>query len=151
MANKLYLNEGEFKFKDISLEAGIEANDRWNTGVTVVDINGDGWLDLYVCSARELGEKKRENLLFVNQGIDANGVPKFIEMASEYGIAESGNSMGASFFDYNKDGFLDLYVLNNEQTHTTPTNYRKKSLMAPRSVMIAFIKTMEMGLLPMLP
>jgi enediyne biosynthesis protein E4 len=126
VANKLYLNEGGFKFKDISLEAGIEANDRWNTGVTVVDINADGWLDIYVCSAREPGEKKRENLLFVNQGIDANGVPKFIEMATKYGIAEAGNSMGASFFDYNKDGFLDLYVLNNEQTHTTPTNYRKK-------------------------
>ena len=124
--NKLYLNEGGFKFKDISLDSGIEANDRWNTGVVVVDINGDSWLDIYVCSARESDKKKRENLLFVNQGVDSEGVPKFIEMASKYGIAESGNSMGAAFFDYDKDGFLDLYVLNNEQTHTAPTNYRKK-------------------------
>lgn len=124
--NKLYLNEGGFKFKDISLDSGIEANERWNTGVVVVDINGDGWLDIYVCSARESDKKKRENLLFVNQGVDSDGVPKFLEMAAKYGIAEPGNSMGAAFFDYDKDGFLDLYVLNNEQTHTAPTNYRKK-------------------------
>ncbi len=124
--NKLYLNKGSFTFDDVSVKAGIEANDRWNTGVTVVDIDHNGLLDIYVCSAREESLEKRENLLFVNQGIDGEGVPIFKEMARKYGIAEQGNSMGATFFDYDKDGDLDLYVLNNEQVHVLPTNYRKK-------------------------
>ncbi|MCJ7465302.1 MAG: VCBS repeat-containing protein, partial [Maribacter sp.] len=124
--NKLYLNKGQFHFEDVSKVAGIEATDRWNTGVTIVDINNDGLLDIYVCSAREKDHKKRANLLFVNQGIDNNGVPEFKEAAKEYGIAEMGNSMGAAFFDYDKDGYLDLYVLNNGQIHTLPGNYREK-------------------------
>lgn len=124
--NKLYLNLGGFKFKDVSSVAGIEAKDRWNTGATVVDINTDGLLDIYVCAARETDLSKRANLLFVNQGMDSNGVPRFKELAKQYKIDESGNSMGAAFFDYDKDGLLDLYVLNNEQVHVLPTNYRKK-------------------------
>ncbi len=124
--NKLYLNKGSFHFEDVSQVAGIEAADRWNTGVTIVDINSDGLLDMYVCSAREKDRNKKANLLFVNQGIDDNGIPKFKEMAKKYGIAEMGNSMGAAFFDYDKDGYLDLYVLNNEQIHTLPGNYRAK-------------------------
>ena len=126
VANKLYLNQSGFKFKDVSLEAGIEAKDNWCTGVAVVDINHDQKLDLYVCSAMSENHGKRANKLFVNQGLNSEGIPVFKEMAREYGIADSGNSMGAAFFDYDKDGLLDLYVLNNEQTHILPTNYRKK-------------------------
>lgn len=126
VANKLYLNQGKFQFKDVSSVAGIEAGDRWSTAVTLVDINHDGWLDVYVCAAMNTSPALRANLLFVNQGLNEEGLPVFTEKAASYGIAEAGNSMGAAFFDYDKDGFLDLYVLNNEQTHTLPTNYRPK-------------------------
>ncbi len=126
VANKMYLNQGKFRFKDVSAFAGIEAADRWSTAVTLVDINHDGWLDVYVCAAMNSSATLRANQLFVNQGLNEDGLPEFTEMAASYGIAETGNSMGAAFFDYDKDGHLDLYVLNNEQTHTLPTNYRPK-------------------------
>lgn len=126
VANKLYLNQGNFEFEDISSNAGIEAADQWSTGSVAVDINGDGWMDIYVASAMKLGIGERNNLLFVNQGKNAAGIVTFIEMASEYGIADAGNSMGAAFIDYDLDGDLDLYVLNNEQSISVPTNYRQK-------------------------
>ncbi|AEM69607.1 ASPIC/UnbV domain protein [Allomuricauda ruestringensis DSM 13258] len=126
VANQLYLNEGDFKFKEVGKDSGIGAENNWCTGVAVVDINLDGWLDAYVCTAMKEKGGQRRNLLFVNQGSDKNGVPKFREMAAEYGIDDSGNSMNATFFDYDKDGFLDLYVLNNQQVHTLPSNYRPK-------------------------
>ena len=126
VGNSLYLNEGDFKFRDVSSTAAITAADRWSTGVAVVDINADGWQDIYVCAAMSPTPEKRANMLFVNQGPDDNGIPVFREMAQDYGIAETGNSMGAAFFDYDRDGYLDLYVLNNEQVHTLPTNYRQK-------------------------
>ncbi|MCR9013470.1 FG-GAP-like repeat-containing protein [Aquiflexum gelatinilyticum] len=126
VANKLYLNEGKFKFKDVSLISGIEAKDRWSTGVTVVDINADGFLDVYVCGAMFKSPDKRANMLFVNQGLNEEGIPTFIESAAQYGIAGADNSMMATFFDYNNDGLLDLYVLNNEQSKSIPSNYREK-------------------------
>ncbi|SDZ38261.1 MULTISPECIES: VCBS repeat-containing protein [Rhodonellum] len=126
VSNKLYLNKGKLKFQDISQEAGVEASDSWSTGVTVVDINGDGLLDIYVSAAMYKEPTKRANMLFVNQGLNENGVPVFEELAHQFGIAETGNSMGATFFDYNNDGFLDLYVLNNEQSKAVPSNYRQK-------------------------
>jgi enediyne biosynthesis protein E4 len=126
VGNKLYLNEGNFKFKDITDISGTEAGDRWSTGVTVVDINGDGWLDIYVCAAMYKDQERRKNMLFVNQGLNENGIPFFKESAAAFGIAESGNSMMATFFDYDLDGDLDLYVLNNEQSKSIPSNYRDK-------------------------
>ena len=126
VANKLYLNQGDFKFKDISKESGIEALNKWNTGIALADINNDGFLDIYVCSAMLTKEEDKKNLLFINQGLDKNNVPHFKNMAKEYGLEESGNSMGAAFFDYDKDGLLDLYVLNNVDIHVLPANYRKK-------------------------
>jgi hypothetical protein len=126
VANALYLNEGNFHFKDISKEAGIGASEKWSTGVAVMDINSDGWSDVYVCAAMHKDSSLRKNMLFVNQGLNANGVPTFLEKAGQYGIDDPKNSMNATFFDYDKDGLLDLYVLNNEQVHTLPTNYRPK-------------------------
>jgi hypothetical protein len=126
VSNKLYLNQGEFKFRDISSIAGIEASNRWSTGTTAVDINEDGWMDIYVATAMMKGEGERNNLLFVNQGLDSDGNLTFKEMASQYGIADPGNGMGAAFIDYDLDGDLDLYVLNNEQSRTIPSNYREK-------------------------
>lgn len=124
--NRLYLNQGNFRFKDISETAGIMAKDKWCTGSVIVDINLDGLPDIYVAAAMKKGPGERNNLLFVNQGIDANGHVSFKEMASQYGIADPGNSMGAAFVDYDLDGDLDLYVLNNEQVVAKPTNFRTK-------------------------
>ena len=126
VSNKLYLNQGDFKFKDISKVSGIEAPNKWNTGIAVVDINNDNLLDIYVCSAMLTEEEGKKNLMFINQGLDENQIPRFKNMAKEYGIEEPGNSMGATFFDYDKDGLLDLYVLNNVDIHVLPANYRSK-------------------------
>ncbi|GAA0881006.1 VCBS repeat-containing protein [Algoriphagus jejuensis] len=126
VANRLYLNEGEFKFKDISEASGIMAETRWCTGSIVVDINLDGWPDIYVATAMKKGPGERNNLLFVNQGKNASGAVFFKEMAADYGIADPGNGMGAAFLDYDLDGDLDLYVLNNEQLTAKPTNFRPK-------------------------
>ncbi|WP_296697636.1 VCBS repeat-containing protein [Algoriphagus sp.] len=126
VANKLFLNQGNFKFRDISSIAGIEASDRWCTGTTAIDINGDGLMDIYVAAAMMKGPGQRNNLLFVNKGVDKDGNVSFEEMASQYGIADAGNGMGAAFIDYDLDGDLDLYVLNNEQSKVTPSNYREK-------------------------
>ncbi|MEB2780988.1 VCBS repeat-containing protein [Algoriphagus sp. C2-6-M1] len=126
VSNKLYLNQGKFKFEDVTETAGVAAASQWCTGSVVVDINGDGWMDIYVASAMKLGPGERNNLLFVNQGKDASGKITFKEMASEYGIADSGNAMWAAFIDYDLDGDLDLYVLNNEQSPSVPSNYRLK-------------------------
>ncbi len=126
VSNKLYLNSGKFNFEDVTEAAGVAAANQWCTGAVVVDINGDGWMDIYVASAMKLGPGERNNLLFVNQGKDASGTITFKEMASEYGIADSGNAMWAAFVDYDLDGDLDLYVLNNEQSRNVPSNYRLK-------------------------
>lgn len=124
VANKLYLNQGDFQFTDVSEVAGIGAKDKWSTGVAIVDINGDGWPDIYVCAAMDT--QNRRNMLFVNKGLNEEGIPIFKELAGQFGIAEEGNSMGAAFFDYDRDGHLDLYVLNNEQSNILPGNYRDK-------------------------
>jgi hypothetical protein len=126
VANRLYLYQGEFEFTDVSEQSGILAADKWCTGSVVVDINNDGWPDIYVAAAMKKGPGERNNLLFVNQGKDAQGNISFKEMASQYGIADPGNSMGAAFLDYDLDGDLDLYVLNNEQLAAKPTNFRAK-------------------------
>ncbi|PIB38788.1 VCBS repeat-containing protein [Maribacter sp. 4G9] len=126
VSNKLYINEGDFKFTDISKKANIEGNDKWSTGIALVDINRDGFLDIYVCAAMLESKEEKANMLYVNQGPNENGIPTFKEMAKDYGIADNNNSMGATFFDYDKDGLLDLYVLNNVDIHVLPSNYREK-------------------------
>ncbi len=112
--NRLYLNQGEFQFKDVTEAAGVAASEVWSTGVTVIDINQDGLLDIYVSvgGPPEVG-KKRANRLYVHQGFDADGTPTFDEQAAEYGIADTSYTTQAAFLDYDQDGDLDLYVLNN--------------------------------------
>ena len=124
--NKLYLNKGGFHFQDISETANVNVQGRWNSGVAIVDINNDGWMDIYVCATTHKSEESRRNMLFVNQGVDASGNLKFEESASKYKIDYPGNSIMAAFFDYDKDGDLDLYILENTMLAGVPINYRPK-------------------------
>jgi hypothetical protein len=111
--NRLYLNKGHFQFQDITDEAGVGGKGYWATGVTMADVNGDGLLDIYVCYAGNIPGKRRANELYINQGLDKNGVPTFKEMAAEYGLADEGYSTQAAFFDYDHDGKLDMFLINN--------------------------------------
>src|SRR5512133_3234429 len=104
----LYLNKGDFIFEDISETAGIQGNGKWSTGVSFADVNADGWLDIYVCNSGNLGGAENNNKLYIN-----NGNLTFTERAEELGIGGTGNSTQGVFFDYDKDGDLDLYLLNN--------------------------------------
>ena len=106
--NKLYLNKGDWKFEDITMKAGVACPDIWSSGAIFADINGDGLLDLYVCKAGKPGGKNRHNELFIN-----NGDLTFTEASKEYGLDITGLSVHAAFFDYDKDGDLDAYLLNN--------------------------------------
>ncbi len=114
VSNKLYLNKGDMKFDDVTKEAGVAGSGGWGRGVAVVDINNDGLLDIYVCYTLLNDSAKRRNLLYVNQGIDKNGVPHFKEMGKEYGLDIHVHSTMASFFDYDNDGDLDMYLTVNE-------------------------------------
>ncbi|CAN5585533.1 VCBS repeat-containing protein [soil metagenome] len=111
---RLYLNQGSFHFRDITAAAGIRyRNDSWTTGVTLADVNGDGLLDIYICKAGPGDAASRANELWINQGLNTNGIPTFKEMAASYGVADGGYSTQAIFFDYDGDGKLDLFVLRN--------------------------------------
>ena len=109
---RLYLNLGQFRFRDITQEAGVAEQDRWTTGVTLADVNGDGLLDIYVCHAGLKSGAARANTLYINQGL-RDGIPRFREMAAQYGIADTGYSTQAAFFDYDGDGDLDLFLIRN--------------------------------------
>ena len=108
VGNKLYLNKGNFVFEDVTERAGVACTGSWSTGVSIADVNGDGWLDIYVCKSGDPNSKNRHNELFIN-----NGDMTFTEKAAEYGLADVGLSNHASFFDYDRDGDLDCYLLNN--------------------------------------
>ncbi|WP_259066709.1 VCBS repeat-containing protein [Mucilaginibacter sp. X4EP1] len=120
--NKLYINKGNMKFVDVTKEAGVEGLGGWGRGVAVVDINNDGLLDIYVCNTLLDDSTKRRNLLYINQGPDKNGVPHFKEMAKEYGLDIKLYSTMASFFDYDNDGDLDMYLTVNAAKSTDNTS-----------------------------
>ncbi|HPH18209.1 MAG TPA: VCBS repeat-containing protein, partial [Haliscomenobacter sp.] len=107
-SNRLYLNKGNFQFEDITQKAGLSTKNVWSSGVAMVDINGDGLLDIYVCKSGKPEGNRRYNELFIN-----NGDLTFTEKAAEYGLADLGLSSHAAFFDYDRDGDLDCYLLNN--------------------------------------
>ena len=125
VSGKLFLNKGNLKFEDVT-EKSKTTTDKWCTGVSIVDINQDGWNDIYLCVAGPHAKEKRGNLLFINQGLDKNGVPVFKEEAEAYGIADTGYSTMGAFFDYDKDGDLDLYLLTNNIEKYNRNNLRKK-------------------------
>ncbi|MEP4094357.1 VCBS repeat-containing protein [Reichenbachiella sp.] len=117
-SNKLYLNQGNFKFKDITASAGVEGKLGWTTGTTMIDINNDGYLDIYVSKSGSLKDHKlRENLLFVNQGDET-----FLEQAGDWRLNDAGFGTQGYFFDYDKDGDLDLYQVNHRADFENNTN-----------------------------
>jgi enediyne biosynthesis protein E4 len=118
--NKLYLNEGQFRFKDITTTAGVAGTRSWSTGVSMADVNGDGWLDIYVCNSGDIKGDNKQNELFIN-----NGDNTFTERAEEYNVADKGYTTHAAFFDYDKDDDLDLYILNNSYQAIGSFNLRK--------------------------
>jgi len=120
--NQLYLNKGNFQFENITEKAGVAGKKSWSTGVVLVDINADGLLDIYVCNAGYSPDETPENELFINQG-NQNGVPVFVEKAAEYGLNEDGYTTHAAFFDYDADGDLDCYILNNSFMPVNTLNY----------------------------
>ncbi len=124
--NALYLNQGNLRFKEVTSEAQVTGEGKWCSGIAIVDINEDGWLDIYVSATLKKDSLSRKNLLYVNTGLNDYGVPVFTESASAYGIADAGNTTQAAFFDYDLDGDLDLYLLTNVINMSVPTNYRKK-------------------------
>lgn len=112
-ANRLYLNEGEFQFRDVTEAAGVADREGWTTGVTMADVNGDGRLDLYVCRSGWMEDEARRNKLYINQGTDEDGVPQFEEQAAAYGLDDPAYTTHATFFDYDRDGDLDVYLVNH--------------------------------------
>jgi len=120
-ANKLYLNKGDFKFEDISGSAGIIPDDKWNTGVTFADVNNDGWLDIYVCSSGHMGTGTRKNKLYIN-----NRDLTFSEEADQYGLGISAYTTQVSFFDYDLDGDLDCFMINNSPIPINQLNFANR-------------------------
>ncbi|WP_408641462.1 FG-GAP repeat domain-containing protein [Spirosoma telluris] len=112
--NQLYINKGGLKFTDVTATAGVAGREGpWRTGVSMADVNGDGRLDLFVCYSGSLPPQKRIPQLFINEGPDAQGIPRFSEQTAQYGLDRPGQSTQASFFDYDRDGDLDLFLLNH--------------------------------------
>jgi hypothetical protein len=122
VSSRLYLNLGNLKFKDITETAGV-GTDRWMTGIAMADVNGDGWLDIYVCSAGSPKSSQRTNRLFVN-----NGNATFTELAHHWGLDYNGYSTQAAFFDYDKDGDLDMYLLNHDHQVRSLNDPKVKSV-----------------------
>ncbi len=113
VASRLYLNRGDWTFDEVAEEAGVAAAGLWNTGVTMADVNGDGLLDIYVCRSAAADPARRKNLLFINDSDSSSGKVTFTEQADAYGLADPGYSTQAAFFDYDRDGDLDMYLLNH--------------------------------------
>ena len=122
VSSKLFLNKGKMKFEDITQKAGL-ATDSWCTGVSVVDINNDGWPDIYVSVSGKVSGEKRKNLLFINQHNLT-----FKEEAAAYSLADTSYSTQAVFFDYDKDGKLDMYLLNHNLTDNRPNDIKDKKV-----------------------
>src|SRR5258705_2214070 len=110
--NRLYINKGQMKFADVTDLAQIPNDGGWTTGISVVDINNDGLLDIYVCRVGNFETLKSRNLLLINKGIK-NGIPSFTDEAPAYGLDFSGFSTQAAFFDYDLDGDLDMFLMNH--------------------------------------
>lgn len=123
--NKLYLNKGSLKFEDVTTAAKIPQDGGWSTGVSVVDINNDGLLDIYICRVGKYEVLQSKNQFLICKGIDKNGVPYYADEASQLGLAFSGFSTQTAFFDYDLDGDLDMYLMNHSLRFNGTFNERK--------------------------
>ncbi len=145
--NKLYLNKGNFEFEDITSKSGLFQDSMWSTGIVMVDINGDGWLDLYVCNSGHMQGGKRKNQLFINQHLTAAahaGGPSLVtfkEEAAAYGLDISGYCTQSSFFDYDLDGDLDCFIINNSPVPINTLGYKNRRDLADKDWSVAgFLK-----------
>jgi hypothetical protein len=129
--NKLYLNQGALKFKDVTAESQLQQDKGWSTGVSVVDINNDGLLDIYICKVGNYEMLHAKNQLLVCKGI-VNGVPRYEDQAAKYGLDFSGFSTQAAFFDYDQDGDLDMFLLNHS-VHQNGTFAPRKDFLGTYS------------------
>jgi enediyne biosynthesis protein E4 len=136
-ANKLYLNKGNWKFEDISVKAGFTDKTQWSTGVVLVDINNDGWLDIFVSNSGSMKDSSlRKNQLFIN-----NHDLTFTESAEKYGLANTGYTTQVSFFDYDMDGDLDCFIINNSPIPVSTLNYaNQRDLPAANWPVADFLK-----------
>ncbi len=125
--NKLYLNKGNMKFEDITTKAGAGCKEGWKTGTTMADVNGDGFLDIYVCKSADGNPEHRRNILLINNGFspspkgEGGGEVTFTNKAKEYGVDDFGYSTQATFFDYDNDGDLDMFLLNHSLIEVSNT------------------------------
>jgi hypothetical protein len=134
VSSKLYLNKGNFVFEDITEKAAVEGLGRWARGVSVVDINNDGLADIYICNTIYKDSLRRRNILYINQGKDKDGIPHFKDMAAEYGLDVHVQSTMATFFDYDNDGDLDMYLTVNEASNGYNTSvFRLRNSVTVRS------------------
>ncbi len=131
---RLYLNRGNFKFEDVTDKAGAGGLGRWARGISVIDINNDGLMDIYICNTIYKDSLRRRNILYVNQGLDKDGIPHFKDMAAEYGLDIHVQSTMASFFDYDNDGDLDMYLTVNEASNgEAPSTFLQRNLINTNS------------------
>jgi hypothetical protein len=122
-SNKLYLNQGDLSFRDVTESAQVSGGKRWANGASVIDINNDGWKDIYVCTTIKANSQERRNLLYINQGLNQEKIPVFKEMAEEYNLADTSHSVHAAFFDYDNDGDLDMYLVTTRMAGRTSTQF----------------------------
>ncbi|MDO6432826.1 VCBS repeat-containing protein [Flavitalea sp. BT771] len=120
VSSRLYINKGNFRFEDVTVAAGLQT-ERGCTGVSVADVNNDGYPDIYICASHSKDKERRKNMLFIN-----DGKLHFTDQAEAYGLADTGYSTQAAFFDYDKDGDLDMYLLNHEIYSHSANNLRPK-------------------------
>ncbi|NJN34072.1 MAG: VCBS repeat-containing protein, partial [Saprospiraceae bacterium] len=125
--NKLFLNRGDMRFEDVTAQANLNKTpDQWSSGINILDINGDGRLDIYVSNTFHANPEKRRNSLLINTGNTGNSIPQFSDMAQAYNIDDTTHSSNAQFFDYDNDGDLDLFIAVNFMNTQYPNQYFQK-------------------------
>lgn len=128
VANALYLNQGNFQFQEVSEESGTAAEDIWSSGISVIDINQDGRLDIYISATHEDDPAKRRNKLFVHQGNNEKGIPIFEDQAEQYGLDDTSHTTQSVFFDYDLDGDMDVFLLLDEMLLKRSSTIQRKKV-----------------------